>query len=85
MRYYNENPQVTYLLEKIEEQEKEIKHWQGMCAQLQQELDISNETNTGLKWSREYWRDKGKNFWEKIEEFNSLPLYKKLFYCYKYK
>ena len=24
-RYYNENPQVTYLLEKIEEQEKRIK------------------------------------------------------------
>lgn len=83
MRYYNENPQVTYLLEKIEEQEKEIQHWKGMCEELQQELDISNESNTGIKWSREYWKNKGKNLLENIEEFKSLPWYKKMFYKFK--
>lgn len=35
MKYYNQNPQVTYLLEKIEEQEKVIKS-------LKYDLEIAN-------------------------------------------
>ena len=31
-RYYNENPQTTYLLEKIEEQQKEIEALQNTLA-----------------------------------------------------
>ena len=34
--YFNENPQVTYLLEKIEEQEKRIK-------ELEKKVEIANE------------------------------------------
>ena len=82
-RYYNESPQVTYLLEKIEEQNKEVQHWKGMCEELQRELDISNETNTGIRWSREYWKDRGEKLVDDIARFNCLPWYKKMFYKFK--
>lgn len=40
MRYYNENPQVTYLLEKIEEQEKVIKELISIQTQKADEFNV---------------------------------------------
>lgn len=65
MKYYNQNPQVTALLEKIEEQEECIRHWQGKCAELQQEVDIAHEMcGKCLRFA---------------ENFNKKPWYDKMF------
>lgn len=69
MRYENQNPQYIYLLEKIEEQEKKIK-----------ELDAHNQ------FACQYNKmivDSLNQVSEDIEEFNSLPWYKKAFYKFK--
>ena len=39
MRYYNQNPQTTYLLEKIEEQEKVIKEMQEKVTEAEEMCD----------------------------------------------
>ena len=69
MRYENQNPQYIYLLEKIEEQEKKIK-----------ELDAHNQ------FACQYNKmivDSLNEISEELEEFNSLPAYKKMFYMFK--
>lgn len=69
MRYENQNPQYIYLLEKIEEQEKRLK-----------ELDANNQ------FAHQYNKmivDSLNEISEAIEEFNSLPWYKKAFYKFK--
>lgn len=69
MRYENQNPQYIYLLEKIEEQEKKIK-----------ELDAHNQ------FACQYNKmivDSLNEISEELEEFNSLPWYKKMFYQFK--
>ena len=69
MRYENQNPQYIYLLEKIEEQEKKIK-----------ELDAHNQ------FACQYNKmivDSLNEISEELEEFNSLPWYKKMFYRFK--
>lgn len=63
---YDSNPQTEYLLSKIEEQEKAIKHWVGECATLQQKLDMANEKIGELQ--------------EDMEFFNSLPWYERMFH-----
>ena len=63
---YDSNPQTEYLLSKIEEQEKTIKHWVGECAILQQKLDMANEKIGELQ--------------EDMEFFNSLPWYERMFH-----
>ena len=83
MRYYNENPQVTYLLEKIEEQEKEIKHWQGMCAQLQQELDIAREDFNRVNMLAGKRYNEINNFHKQLYLFYTSAWYKKMFYKFK--
>jgi hypothetical protein len=69
MRYENQNPQYIYLLEKIEEQETKIK-----------ELDSHNQ------FAHQYNKmivDSLNEISEKLEEFNSLPWYGKMFYQFK--
>ena len=39
MRYYNENPQVTYLKEKIEEQEMKIKSLQEQLSDMERRYE----------------------------------------------
>lgn len=39
MRYYNENPQVTYLLEKIEKQSKVIESLQEQLADMERRYE----------------------------------------------
>lgn len=62
MRYYNQNPQTTYLLEKIEEYEKQLKF-----AYDYNEIIVKSYNDLS----------------EKVELFNSLPWYKKMFYKIK--
>lgn len=69
MRYENQNPQYIYLLEKIEEQEKKIK-----------ELD---EHNQCVCQYNKMIIDGLNEMSEVIEEFNTLPWYKKMFYKFK--
>ena len=66
MRYYNENPQVT--------------HWMGKCATLQQELDMLQERHKELVGLNKNLIPMFQNLIDKIEKFNSLPWYKKMFY-----
>lgn len=69
MRYENQNPQVTYLLEKIEEQEKII-------ASLE-------EGNFLLKNCLERYKETRREAYFQIEEFMSLSPLKKMFYKFK--
>jgi len=62
MRYYNQNPQVTALLEKVEEQEKQLKFAYD-C----NEIIVKSYNDLS----------------EKVELFNFLPWYKKMFYKFK--
>lgn len=69
MRYENQNPLYHHLLEMIEEQEKKIK-----------ELDANNQ------FAAQYNKmivDSLNEISEKLEEFNSLPWYGKMFYEFK--
>lgn len=69
MRYENQNPQVTYLLEKIEEQEKTI-------ASLEEE-------NFLLKDCLEHYKETRGEAYLQIVEFMSLSPLKKMFYKFK--
>lgn len=60
--YHNKNPQVTALLEKIEEQEKKLKT---------------------IKEKIEFQNGKIINWRLQLQEFNSLPWYRKVFYKFK--
>lgn len=61
MKYINQNPQTIALLEKIEEQEKQLKF-----AYDYNEI-ILKSYNDSL---------------DKVEEFNQLPWYKKMFFMF---
>lgn len=69
MRYENQNPQVTYLLEKIEEQEKRIAF---LCDELKS-CDIT------MDWLRSVIKERT----QEMHYFNTLPWYKKMFYRFK--
>ena len=69
MRYENCNPLYIHLLEKIEEQEKKIK-----------ELEADNQF--AVQYNKMIV-DSINEISEKLEEFNSLPWYKKMFYMFK--
>lgn len=74
--YHNENPQVTALLEKIEEQEKMIKELQSENNVLYYEFSkISSKAERILLQRDSYHRQ--------IVEFNFYPWYKKIFYKFK--
>ena len=60
--YHNENPQVTALQEKIEEQGKKLKT---------------------IKEKIEFQNGKILNWVLQLQEFNSLPWYRKIFYKFK--
>lgn len=69
MMYNHLSPQYQYLIEKIEEQEKRLK-----------ELDANNQ------FAHQYNKmivDSLNEISEAIEEFNSLPWYKKMFYKFE--
>jgi hypothetical protein len=66
MRYENQNPQVTYLLEKIEEQEKIIKELKEYCYLSDNAIEAAV--------------DRLEVYNEQIREFERLPFYKKAFY-----
>lgn len=68
-RYYNENPQVTYLLEKIEEQEKVIKTLKKGIEELEWLYDRRTDRQASLECQ--------------IVGFLSVPWYKKMFYKFK--
>ena len=73
MRYYNENPQVTALLEKIEDQEKRM-----------EEQDKSIRLT--IKYWQESFEEicnKKDKLLESISHFNTLTWYKKMFYKFK--
>lgn len=79
-RYYNENPQV--------------RNWMEKCAMLQQEIDIiresSKENSERFRLTIKHWgdsfeeicnqRDKLKR---EMEQFNSLPWHKKMFFKFE--
>ena len=69
MRYDHLNPQYSYLLEKIDEQERKIKeldkNYQFACGYNKVIVDSLNELA------------------EKIEEFEELPWYQKIFYKFR--
>jgi cell shape-determining protein MreC len=69
MRYENQNPQVTYLLEKIEEQEKTIEHLREQLKRVDADLNFVSE--------------KLDERFAQIIDFNVLPWYKKIFYMFK--
>lgn len=69
MRYYNINPQHIYLLEKIEEYERSLK-------KLYKHNQFACEYNKMIV-------DSLNSISELLEEFNSLPWYKKMFYKFK--
>lgn len=60
MRYYNENPQVTYLLEKIEEQAKVIESLQEQLADMERRYERRSDNFMKLlkqvcKYARSPW------------------------------
>lgn len=76
MRYYNQNPQVTALLEKIEEQEKVIKELQKellfkvvLAEKLRSELrDFTREFNS-LPWHKKmFYKFKDIKTWEQASQ-----------------
>lgn len=73
MRCYNENPQVTALLEKIEEQKKITK-------ELNESIRLT--IKSWQKSLEEICNEKDKLV-ESISHFNTLPWYKKMFYKFK--
>ena len=59
-RYYNENPQVTYLLEKIEEQEKEIESLQQQLSDIERRYERRSDNFMNLlkqvcKYAKSPW------------------------------
>lgn len=83
MRYENQNPQVTYLLEKIEEQEKEIQRLQKECLLLNQELILHDGLLKDARDSSKYWYECFKKIDNQRVDFNNTPLFKKMFYKFK--
>ena len=70
MRYYNENPQVTYWREKYEES--------------QRMYDVLKDSVDDFIMDVQYEKDQRKivefRVKDALEEFNALPWYKKMFY-----
>ena len=66
MRYYNENPQV--------------RHWMGKCAKLEQEIDMLYEQLKASEACLEFWFKEIQKLKDRVEEFNSLSWYKKIFF-----
>lgn len=81
--YFNENPQVTYLSEKIKEQEKEIQHWKGMCDELQRELEIvkDNFNKVNVMAGKRY--KVINDFHKQVYLFYTSPWHKRMFYKFK--
>ena len=55
MRYYNQNPQTTYLLEKIEEQEKQLKFaydYNEIIVKSYNDLSEKVESFNSLPWHK---------------------------------
>lgn len=68
-RYYNENPQV--------------RHWMEKCAMLQQALDITNEIISQNMRIENHYKDMCRLMRERMNSFNKLPWYKKMFYKFE--
>jgi hypothetical protein len=75
-RYYNENPRESYLLEKIEEQEKMIK-------ELQSENNILYYKFSKISSKAERILLQRDSFHRQIVEFNHYPWWRKIFYKFK--
>jgi hypothetical protein len=75
-RYYNENPRESYLLEKIEEQEKMIK-------ELQSENNILYYKFSKISSKAERMLLQRDSFHRQIVEFNHYPWWRKIFYKFK--
>ena len=67
--YFNENPQV--------------RHWMGKCAKLEQEIDILHEQLKASEVCLECWFKEIQELKERVEFFNALPWYKKIFFKFK--
>lgn len=90
MRYENENPQVTFFREEAEKWEDlakkalaTAKGWEATSAKQMKLLKewerIHSDTS---RWKRE-WEDKARKYEKKMEEFNKLPWWKKMFFNFK--
>lgn len=67
--YFNENPQV--------------RHWMGKCAKLEQEIDMLNEQLRASEVCLEFWFKEIQELKERVEFFNALPWYKRMFLNFK--
>lgn len=83
MRYYNENPQVTYWKERYEEV---VSNWDSMVDKYNSMVDTLEKYELDF----EDFIEGRKKLWEKLDNyrntlkmFNSLPWYKKMFYKFK--
>ena len=83
MRYYNENPQVTYWKERCEEV---VSNWDSMVDKYNSMVDTLEKYELDFE---DFIEDR-KKLWEKLDNyrntlktFNSLPWYKKMFYKFK--
>ena len=94
MRYYNENPQVEFWMDKCVTLEREIKtlkkdiEWYNDAInKLNHEIKLHNEARTMeynlYKRDIDTYRDKQTRIEDEMASFNSLPWYKKMFYKFK--
>lgn len=84
MKYYNQNPQTTYLLEKAEEQEKVIKELRDEVNSLRKDLEYKDCLYREQVRKRMFAENEYKVLLNKMrcefENFNSSPWHKKMFY-----